>query len=187
LEISWFPPGYLKIQNMPTGLFHTVLEGDSFWSRLRNAFTDRNGIAGPDGRLIGFVKLYGLSGPNLWDVEIDGQQLHIPRHCFNSLDYPIEIEVMSNEDLFATLKSGVSTMDNFHLEFEGVSYLWKDVSKVKRVMELQLENETYARAHSKGVLMNHTFIDVRQELPTPLIGLLFPMYKGFFNSTPVTS
>ena len=72
-------------------------------------------------------------------------------------------------------------MEDFHLEYQGVRYLWKDVSKVKRVKELQLEGDTLARVYSRGVMPNHTFVEVSKELPTLVIGMLFPMYSGFFS------
>ena len=166
---------------MPTGLFHTVLEGDSYWARLKNSFQDRKGIMGPDGVVVGSVKL-NMGSSNIWDITIAGRQLHIPRQWFTALDYPVEVEVLGEQGLFATLKSGTDPLQDFHLEYQGISYLWKDVSKVKRVMELQFEGETLARVHSEGIMPNHTFVDVQKELPTPVIGLLFPMFSGFFNT-----
>ena len=72
-------------------------------------------------------------------------------------------------------------MEDFQLEYEGVHYLWKDVSKIKRVQELHQEGETLARVHSEGVMPNHTFVYVNKELPILVVGMLFPMYNGFFN------
>lgn len=164
---------------MPIGLFHTILEGDSYWARLKNSFKDRKGIVGPDGILIGSAKL-NMAGPRIWELTIDGQHLHIPRQWFNASDYPVAVEVIREEESLATLRSGSGPMDDFHLEYQGVRYLWKDVSKMKLVKELQLDGELLARVYSKGVMPNHTFAEVNEELPTLVIGLLFPMYSGFF-------
>ena len=165
---------------MPTGLFHTVLEGDSYWARLKNSFKDRKGIVGPDGVPIGSVKL-NMAGSRMWELTIDGQHLHIPRKWFNAGDYPFEVEVVREDERFAPVRSGSGPMDDFHLECQGIQYLWKEASKLKRVKELQLEGDILARVYSKGVMPNHTFVEVNEELPIVVVGLLFPMYSGFFN------
>jgi hypothetical protein len=82
----------------------------------------------------------------------------------------------------AVIRSGRAAYDDYSLEHEGLTYLWADVSKALRVMELQLEGKVVARAHSEGILVNHTLVEVNRELPLEIIALLFCMYSGIVQT-----
>jgi hypothetical protein len=146
-----------------------------------NSFKELRNVVGPNGELLGTVK-QNLASQTLWEVHLVGHALSIPLHVFNALDYPLTIEVVGADGPLAKIQSGASGRDDFRLEYQQNSYLWKDVSKVRRVMELQLQEKTLARVHSKGTFNVQTFVEAYEELPLLVIGLMFPMYTGVFQS-----
>lgn len=169
---------------MPTGLFKTELQGDTFWARTKCLFADRRDILDPDGQTVGSFKLMTFSGDGsrLWDLIVQGRTIGFPSRYVTIGDFPFTIDISEGDQKLATIHSGSSNTDNYSLEFQDSKYLWADASKVKRVMELKLGEDVYARAHSEGLLVNHTFVKVDRELPLEIICLLFCMFAGIVRS-----
>lgn len=164
---------------MPMGLFKTELDGDSFFGRLKCTFGDRRVIVDPEGQAVGMFKLNAYTTQqHLWDLVVQGRTLHFPLQYVSLTDYPVSLEITEDDQKVAVIHSGPSGSDDYSLEWDGQRYAWADVSRVRKVMELQRDGETLARAHSEGLMINHTFVDVKSELPLEIICLLFCMYGG---------
>jgi hypothetical protein len=134
---------------------------------------------GPDASRLGFVNLNSYSVTSLWDIGIQDSRLLVPKRYFNALDYPFTLDVLKGDEPFATFKSGETPYADFSLVHEGATYLWKSLGGTK---ELQIDGTTLAKAYSKGLFVNQTYIEVRQDLPLELIAVLFPMFCGVFRT-----
>ena len=165
---------------MPTGWFKSALDGDTFWTNVKCLFADRRSILDPDSRQIGSYKLITVAGDrsSLWDLVVEGRPVKFPARYVNNTDFPFSLDITSDESTVAVIHSGTTSYSDYSLEFNGKKYLWKDVSKVRKVMQLELDSQVYARAHSEGLLVNQTFIEVKRDLPLDIICLLFCMFGG---------
>lgn len=164
---------------MPSGLFKTELEGESLWGRLKCLFMDRRAIIDAKGQPVGSFKLNTFTDRDqMWDLVVGSQKLTFPNKHVSQGDYPFSLEITAEERTIATIHSGSYGYKDYSLEWDGVPYDWADVSKVRKVMELRRDEETFARVYSEGMLVNHTFVDVIKELPLEIICLLFCMFGG---------
>ena len=165
---------------MPIGQFKSALDGNSFWTNAKCLFADRRAILDADGLRIGGYKLITVAGDRslLWDLMVEGRPVRFPALHVNNTDYPFSLDITSGETTVAVIHSGTTSYSDYSLEFNGKKYLWKDVSKVRKVMQLELDSQVYARAHSEGLLVNQTFIEVKRDLPLDIICLLFCMFGG---------
>lgn len=164
---------------MPTGCFKSALDGHTFWTNMKCLFADRRSILDAEGRKIGTYKLITVAGDrsSLWDLVVEGGTVKFPARHVSAGDYPFSLDISSGETTVAVI-SGTSSYSDYSLEFNGKTYLWKDVSKVRKVMQLELDSQVYARAYSEGLLVNQTFVEVRCDLPLHIICLLFCMFGG---------
>lgn len=168
---------------MPSGLFRTELAGHSAWTRLHCVLTDKRIIVDPRGQPVGSFKLNTLVNRDfLWDLLVQERALAYPSRYISNTDYPFRLDITEGECLVAVIHSGASSYDEFRLEFGEQTYQWTDVSKVRKVMELRLEDETFARVYSQGLMVNHTFVDVKRALPLEIICLLFCMYASIYRA-----
>lgn len=164
---------------MPIGLFKTELDGDSFFSRVKCTFGDRRVIVDDAGQPVGMFALNSYTTrQQLWDLEVQGRALNFPLRYVDITEYPFSLQITEDEREVAVIHSGASGSDDFSLEWDGTKCAWADVSRVRKVMELQRGGETLARAHSEGLMINHTFVEVKSELPLEIICLLFCMFGG---------